>query len=323
MLVEGTSTPLGATPLPDEGAAFLAALRVGGTTVAPDATAWGTLAPLVSAAIERAREAAPRDDFDRIAFARHLGRAASAVVASPVEADTVCAFLRDVHAPELHLTERCASGDPDALAQFEALHFGEVRRALRRIRTEIAPDDFVQTIRERLFVAEPGRRPRIGDYTGRGDLRTWLRVAVTRTLLNLAARKPEATTSDEALLDALPSVGPSPEIELMKRRYAKELREAFANSTARLSVRERALVRHALLDRLSIDAIGAIYGVHRATAARWVNAACDALREHVVSDVTRRLRIDRRELEAIVGMVASRLDVSVRRCLGEDGATSH
>jgi RNA polymerase sigma-70 factor (ECF subfamily) len=268
---------------------------------------------LVSSAIERADKEVGELGFDPATFAAELGRAARS-------ADDVVVFLRDVRAGELQLTRACAAGDPRALERLENDYFGEISRALGRVRADISREDFAQMVRERLYVApQPGKAPRIAEFTGRGDLRTWLRVTITRTLLNVAARRREERTGDDGLLDVLPALEADPELELMKRRYAGELREAFSVSAAELSARERTLLRHAVIDKLSIDAIASIYGVHRATAARWVNAASDVLRERVAQELASRLRIDRDELKNVLRMIESRLDVSVRRCLERSG----
>ncbi|NOU31307.1 MAG: sigma-70 family RNA polymerase sigma factor [Polyangiaceae bacterium] len=268
------------------------------------------LAILVRAVIARARQEMSALPLDGAVFAEQLGQAAQG-------SEDVAAFLRDVRAGELHLTRACAKGDARALERLEHDYFAEIDRALGRVRTGISRDDFAQMVRERLYVPHAGKPPRIAEYAGRGDLRTWLRVTITRALLNLASRRPDDRQADDALLEAMPALGDDPELELIKRRYAKELREAFAHAAASLSPRERTLLRHALADHLSIDAIGAIYGVHRATAARWINGARDVLQERVTRELAERLQVDRTDLEHIVGLVRSRLDVSVRRCLGE------
>ncbi len=286
-----------------EVAAFVRGLDEGATT--PE------LAPLIRAAIVRARQEVSGLPFDGVVFAEQLGEAARG-------SDDVSAFVRDVRAGELFLTRACARGEARALERLEQDYFGEIDRALARVRTSISRDDFAQMVRERLYVPPAGRPPRIAEYGGRGDLRTWLRVTITRTLLNLASRRPDDRPAADALLDALPSLGDDPELELIKLRYAKELREAFARAAASLSPRERTLLRHAMVDQLSIDAIGSIYGVHRATAARWINGARDVLQERVVRELAARLGAERADLEHIAGLLQSRLDVSVRRCLGED-----
>src|SRR5262249_43055522 len=82
----------------------------------------------------------------------------------------------------------------------------------------------------------------------------------------------EVPVEDE-ILAALPAEGSDPEIEHFKRLYAAEFRAALSEAIAGLASRERNLLRHGFADALSIDQIGALYGVHRSTAARWIHAA--------------------------------------------------
>lgn len=53
--------------------------------------------------------------------------------------------------------------------------------------------------------------------------------------------------------------------------------------------------------------------MHRATAARWVAAVREQLGERIREELARRLRVD---VDAIVHLVRSRVDVSLERVLG-------
>jgi len=101
----------------------------------------------------------------------------------------------------------------------------------------------------------------------------------------------------------------------LKARYRSELADAFRTSLAELAPRDRTLLRYQMIDGLSIDEIGAIYRVHRATAARWLVG----IRDHLVADTRGRLAaklgVDTEEAASIVRLVQSQLDVSVIRHL--------
>lgn len=79
---------------------------------------------------------------------------------------------------------------------------------------------------------------------------------------------------------------------------------------AALEPRLRAALRMHLVDELTIDPIGVAYGVHRATAARWIQRAKDEL----AADTHRRLRavlaLTATELDRVAALVSSQLDVS-------------
>jgi RNA polymerase sigma-70 factor, ECF subfamily len=113
----------------------------------------------------------------------------------------------------------------------------------------------------------------------------------------------------------VPDLADSPELAVLKARCRDELRAAFAEALAALSVRERTLLCAHYLDGMTVDDLGRLHGVHRATAARWLDSA----RGHVLRGVRRHLRhalgLDRRELASAVGLVRSRLDLSLSRLL--------
>jgi RNA polymerase sigma-70 factor (ECF subfamily) len=74
-------------------------------------------------------------------------------------------------------------------------------------------------------------------------------------------------------------------------------------------------LRFHLLDGWSIDQIGERYGVHRATAARWVGAAREKLGEDLRKRLAERLAIPASQVSSIVALVTSAIEVSLDRLL--------
>ena len=261
--------------------------------------------------IVRAQTSAATEGYglDPATFGRELARHAS-VAGDPF------AYLQTVRAEDIALSTGCAAADARALAVFERLYFGEIERAFKRIRRDtVDPSDFAQRVRERLFVAIPDRRARIGDYSGTGELRTWFRVAVTRALTSEAMRPKHDTPTEADVMAELPAKGASPELELLQRKYSAEFRTSFGRTLEAMADRDRAILRYTIVDHLGIDALSKIYQVHRATAARWVQKARDGLVQGVREDLGARLRVPADELESIMRIVADEVEVSVRRLL--------
>ena len=73
------------------------------------------------------------------------------------------------------------------------------------------------------------------------------------------------------------------------------------------------------LDGMTLEETAVACGVSRATAARWLLRA----RQHILAETLRRmretLRLSPAEVESIVRLVRSQLDVSIHRHLGADG----
>jgi RNA polymerase sigma-70 factor (ECF subfamily) len=76
------------------------------------------------------------------------------------------------------------------------------------------------------------------------------------------------------------------------------------------------LLRQSVVHGLNIDQIAAVFGVHRATAARRVERAREALLAATRKSLMSRLSIDRTEFESVMALIKSRLDVSIHRVLG-------
>jgi RNA polymerase sigma-70 factor (ECF subfamily) len=230
----------------------------------------------------------------------------------------VAAALAALHLDELYLACACAAGLPAALDAFESLCGPVIASAIARTGVPAADrGDVSQIVRRRLLVAASSDQPaRIAGYAARGSLASWVRVVAVREAARLMVREPHGRAADEDALERLVASGDDPELAYMKRLYREELRRAFAVAIDALGERERLLLRQHLIDRLGIDQLAALHGVHRSTAARWIEGARAELAAGTQRELLRHLKIDRAELESIVRLIASQVDVSVTRLLG-------
>ncbi len=215
------------------------------------------------------------------------------------------ATLERLHGADLLLAHRCATGDPRALAAFERAFFGEARAVLQRRTSAQEHEEVLQQLREKLFV---GRRL-IASYTGKGSLRSWLRIALVRTAMNVATRASDDILVDE--IDAFEQRGTfDAELSALKRIYREAFRRSFRRAAQALTDRERALLRLSAVDRLSVDRIAAVYSTHRATAARWLNLARERLRDGIHADLAVTLGVDSRELASVLALIHSNVAIS-------------
>jgi RNA polymerase sigma-70 factor (ECF subfamily) len=243
-------------------------------------------------------------------------RGASAWPDITVPLDVFAAYLagRDSleldRAADLYIACACSSGDNDAIARFEDAYFGEVHAAISRISGAASElDEAMQQLRRTLFVSD-GKPPGITGYAGRGDLRAWLRVAGTRIALGLM-RARRGGEDPEPALERIVAADPDPANALMRKEYGTQAREALRDAFGELEPRDRNLLRQYFLDGLTIDALGGLYGVHRATAARWIEKARAALEKRTQSLLRERLGVGQETLDSIVRMVHSNLEVSL------------
>lgn len=220
------------------------------------------------------------------------------------------AALADVHVPDLLLAWATLRGVPAATEAFERLLGRAVAAAVGRTPGAAAlGDEVAQRLRVRLLCGAP---PQLERYAGRGRLEGFLRTSAARDALKLARRPP---SSDGDALDLLADAADDPELGHMKRLYRAELRAAFGEALRSLDTRQRALLKLALVDGRTVDDVGAIYRVHRATAARWIAAARAELRARTQQALGERLRVDGPDAASIVRLVQSQLEVTVRSLL--------
>ncbi len=228
--------------------------------------------------------------------------------------------LAAVHGAELYLAFACQAGDRHAIAALERTYAGHIDAVIRGLDGRgMTRDDFRQVVRHKLFVGDANTPPRITAYAGTGSLAAWLRVTARRAGLN-AVRGKEVTTeppADDDVLQFPQSIG-DPELDYLKDRYREEFRSAFLDAVSRLQPRQRTLLRQTIAHQLTVRQIGRMYKIHHATAARWIAQARQDLIEGTRRALQERLEVSQRELESIMGLIASRLDVSVMRVLGRD-----
>ncbi len=223
--------------------------------------------------------------------------------------------LLQLRASDLYLACACAGGDEHALALFSqsyANDFGAILASMRISQATI--DDVKQQVSQKLFVAAEGELPRIRDYAGEGDLRTWTRVIAVRMALTQLRKSKQEVELDDAML-SLQSPDDDPELFLIKKRYRSEFRTSFHNAVTILNARERTLLRMHLLDGLTIDRIGGVYGVHRATAFRWIAKAREKVWAETQRLVQLKLQLSVSEYGRVLEQVRSQLDLSIERAL--------
>lgn len=261
------------------------------------------LETLLAAAVEAGRLAFAHVTLDDAIFVEHI--------ASVVDDDT---DLGALHAGDLYLACACAHGDAAAVAIFERDFVSKLAPALRSTGLDgSATEEVTQRVREAVLVGTNGV-PGIAGYSGRGPLRSWLRaVAVRHAMMEFRGRK-ETPVGDDAMLE-MPAVANDPQLAPWKEQYAAAFRSAFEHAINALDENQRTLLRQHHIDRLSIDALAALHKVHRATAARWIAAAREALLTAMRERVVQLLPISGSELESAFRLARSQLDLSIHRLL--------
>jgi RNA polymerase sigma-70 factor (ECF subfamily) len=224
--------------------------------------------------------------------------------------------LDDLALGEVVLAAALRRGDARAHALFDQRYIAPLDGALAHLRLDpTALDEVKQHVRTRLLLPGEDGALRLEEYAGRGRLTGLVRVVATRAALDLFRRAPRDAPSHTPDLLDLPDVAPDPALEALARRCREAFRDAFAEAARTLAARERNLLRLHLLSGVPLEPLAAMYGVHRATVVRWLADARRSLLATTRKGLQTRLRVRPDELESLMGLLESQLEVSVERLL--------
>jgi RNA polymerase sigma-70 factor, ECF subfamily len=244
----------------------------------------------------------PAIQCDPEQLADHL----DALAADPGEPDLVA---------DLHVAFAAAHGDPAAIAAFEAAAMPAATAALRALGA--SPEDVtecLQRTRERLLVAPADGRPRLLAFRGGARLRSWVRVVAIREALMLYRARPRDVALGDALLAAVPDPADDPRLVYLRDQARDALGTVMADAIAALAPRDRLLLRYTLLDDLSLEQVGTLYGVHKSTISRWLSAARDQLWQRARTLLVERFG-ETVSASSLVRALRSGLDLSLERLL--------
>jgi RNA polymerase sigma-70 factor (ECF subfamily) len=229
-------------------------------------------------------------------------------VTEPDGPQTTPAFAED-----LALARAAAAGDARAIDTLERGPLRQIGDFVARI--DAAPafaDEVRQVVREKLLVgAAPGQPGRLVEYAGTGPLGGWIRVVAVRVALDLKRAAGHERDGDDA--DRVVEVALDPEMRLLRERHQGPFQDALAEALASLSPRERNLLRLHFAEGVTLEQLAKSYQVHRATVARWLAGAREAVLDRVARRLGESMGMSAGEVASVVRLLGSQLDVSLSR----------
>jgi RNA polymerase sigma-70 factor (ECF subfamily) len=214
------------------------------------------------------------------------------------------------HGTDFFLACAAANGLARAVMIIDESLIAPLADELARRRFSVtAADEALQRLRIKLFT---GATPAIAEYGGRGSLAGWLKVCAVRTALNLARETAREVELGEDVLGGLSPVGGDPHLEGLRVWSRTDLDGVLGEAFRALDRRQRNLLRQYHLDRARIGELAALHRVHRVTLSIWLRAAEEALATEVRRLLGTRIGLPADEIETLVGLVRSKIDLSLR-----------
>jgi RNA polymerase sigma-70 factor, ECF subfamily len=241
-------------------------------------------------------------------------------VATHLHSDHKIAALGRLRSDDIFIAVAVVSGDTAAWELFDRTFIRTQRGALARLGLDAdGIDDAMQILREDMTLPKHGKPPQILTLAGPGNLAHVLRVVAVR--IGLKQRRSAQylePVQDDSVFDQL--LGPlglsnSPIQSLIKQEAATILRAAIATAMTELPARERNILRLHFRDRLSIDELGRIYDVHRATAARWLNSIYATIQASARNHLLTHHGSSAPSLSSVFEQASSQLQISFARLM--------
>jgi len=285
-----------------------------GRELGPDEREHPALDAALDAIVEAARAAWGQVRLDAETFVRHLGWC----VGSLPERANARAALAECHVTDVFLACAAGNGVDAAVAVVSGSMLEGAGAAVRKIEGAAAHvQEVLQVLRQRLCVAADGQRPKILSYLGRAPLAMWLAAAAQNAALS-QLRADTAQAQLKARVAAEDAVGAiDPELRYLQAMHASAFKEAFRHALARLSTRSRFLLRLHCFMGMTLAELAGVYAVNDATISRWLAKARDELLDRTGRYMREVHGVRPDEFPSLARLLASQLEMSVARLLGE------
>jgi RNA polymerase sigma-70 factor, ECF subfamily len=212
-----------------------------------------------------------------------------------------------LHHEDLFLALACVQGDRVAWECFAESFLPLIRRfAGGSCKNLEEQEDLAQEIVTVLMAGvEAEKATKLARYNGRGSLAGWLRVTVAHAAIDRFRRSKRLISLEEMLEHGKEPTARGKgaphyrEEEKVDSRWGAVLAELLAQEIERLASRDRLLLRLYYLDGVPLKMIGGQFGVHEATASRWLETLRRNIRKRVEKQLRKKYGMSSRDLRSV------------------------
>ncbi len=278
----------------------------------------------VKRAFERCQRRYPTIQLPLEDFAAHVQGVVAALPGVPAaETPDSRAWLSSfalLHHEDLFLAFACSRGDRIAWEYFADDYLPVLQRyAVQACRNLHESEDLAQELVARLM--EGGEK--LAGFNGRASLAGWLRVAVSHAAIDRFRRERRRVPLDEmdearreASCGAARQSGENP-AERLDARWGAVLSQVLADEIRRLPARDRLLLGLYYLEEVPLKTIGRQFGVHEATASRWLEGLRREIRRRIERELRNRHGLRPKEIRSLWHWVSENEGLSLQRVLRE------
>ncbi len=223
--------------------------------------------------------------------------------------------LEEIRASDLYVAWCCTQGCDAALAHFWDNAVPTARKAALSVtKNADLAEDVMQDVLQKLIVGSEDKAPTLTSYQGRSKLARWLRSVSVRAAIAASKKISKASSGDEGeqSLSQLPDLEADPELALLKEASGELVERSLREALRELDSATRLILQQHLIDGLTIDQLGGVYRIHRATAARRVAKAREALLAGTRQKLRQASKRTGRELDSLINFAQSRVKLSLR-----------
>jgi RNA polymerase sigma-70 factor len=253
----------------------------------------------VLAAFERCQGRYPAVQLSFEAFQARIDEILSQGTHPAGERARLEAFAQ-IHHEDLFLAAACSCDDRVAWEHFADDYLPVLRRfASQACGNSGEGEDLAQEIAAKLL----SEKHRLAGYNGRGSLAGWLRAAVSHAAVDRFRRMRR-----QASLEELQEGGMQPasvnheerdEEEDLDSRWGAVISRIANEKMSRLSARDRLLLSLYYLRGVPLKIIGRQFGIHEATASRWLERLRRGIRKQVERELRRKHGLHVSEIQSL------------------------
>jgi RNA polymerase sigma-70 factor (ECF subfamily) len=236
--------------------------------------------------------------------------------------DAAIEGLSKAELADLYLALASSLGGELAVGAFLNAYDSDIRAVARKFaRSGLNAEESYQVLLTHILLpTTTGQAPRIGHYSGRGQLKNWVRVTSTRLFIDRLRKEQKLSahhvslSADQVFVDE-PRARDDVELDFLKTTYRAKFKSAFAAAVSELSSYQRNVLRQHHIGGVTLDRLASLHDVHRATIARHLAEARATLLAHTRKHMMEDLVIDGSEFESMMKLISSQLEISFSRLL--------